>query len=170
MDNVCHSLAGAVLAECGFAQRTRWATTTMVIGANLPDIDVVSLFFGDLTGLEFRRGWTHGVLAMVVLPLALIGAILLRERFAGNRATAPPLNARVLLAAAVLSVWSHPVLDWLNTYGVRLLMPFSEQWFYGDTLFIIDLVLLALFGTGWWLSRLSRRRGEPRATRPARLA
>ena len=33
---------------------------------------------------------------------------------------------------------SHPALDWLNTYGVRFLMPFDGAWFYGDALFIID--------------------------------
>ncbi len=174
MDNLCHSLAGAALAECGFAARTRYATSTLVIGANLPDVDVISLLFGDLAGLEFRRGWTHGLLAMAVLPLLLLGAVLLRERWRSRRGREsdppPALNVRVLLVGGAIAVWSHPVLDWLNTYGVRFLMPFSERWFYGDTLFIVDLVLLALFGTGWWLSRASRRRGEPHSSRPARAA
>ena len=35
-------------------------------------------------------------------------------------------------------VLGHPLLDWLNTYGVRFLMPFDGTWFYGDALFIID--------------------------------
>ena len=33
---------------------------------------------------------------------------------------------------------SHPLLDWLNTYGMRFLMPFDDRWFYGDALFIMD--------------------------------
>ena len=42
---------------------------------------------------------------------------------------------------------THPVLDWLNNYGIRLLMPFSPRWFYGDAVFIIDPWLwLALGG------------------------
>ena len=32
----------------------------------------------------------------------------------------------------------QPLLDWLNTYGVRFLMPFDGTWFYGEALFIID--------------------------------
>jgi len=32
----------------------------------------------------------------------------------------------------------HPTLDWLNTYGMRWLMPFSGRWFYGDAVFIVD--------------------------------
>ena len=43
-----------------------------------------------------------------------------------------------LLVLSLLSVVSHAGLDWLNSYGVRLLMPFEGRWFYGDSLFIID--------------------------------
>jgi inner membrane protein len=39
---------------------------------------------------------------------------------------------------AALAVLSHPALDWLNSYGIRLLMPFSGRWFYGDAAFIVD--------------------------------
>ena len=35
----------------------------------------------------------------------------------------------------------QPLLDWLNTYGVRFLMPFDGTWFYGDALFIIDFII-----------------------------
>src|SRR5205807_1536679 len=54
------------------------------------------------------------------------------------RGARPPLRPGSLLALAALGIWTHPVLDLLNTYGVRLLMPFSDHWFYGDTLFILD--------------------------------
>jgi inner membrane protein len=56
------------------------------------------------------------------------------------------------------------LLDYLNTYGVRLLTPIDWRWFYGDSVFIIDLWLWLIFGIGIWLSR---RRA---ATRPARWA
>ena len=39
------------------------------------------------------------------------------------------------------------MLDWLNTYGVRLLMPFDGRWFYGDALFIVDPWVWLLLGT-----------------------
>jgi inner membrane protein len=42
------------------------------------------------------------------------------------------------LGLAYIGVLSHPFLDWLNTYGVRVLMPFDGRWLYGDTLFILD--------------------------------
>ena len=48
------------------------------------------------------------------------------------------MSAGQLLLLSFLAVLSHPILDTLNTYGVRWLMPFSGEWFYGDILFIID--------------------------------
>lgn len=172
MDNVCHSLAGAVLAECGFARRSRFATAAMVLAANIPDLDVAYIFGGELSGLESRRGWTHSLPALALWPFVVVGCVLTWQRFVKLQppASAPPVVLRALLLGSAIAVVSHPFLDWMNEYGVRVLMPWSERWFYGDTLFIVDLVLLLLFGTGWWLARLRRRLGEPRSVWPARSA
>jgi inner membrane protein len=169
VDNVCHSLAGAVLAECGFAKRSRFATVAMVIAANIPDVDVGYIFLNQLTGLESRRGWTHSVPALALWPFVVVGLVLLWQRFRKRQppASAPPLNLALLLIGCAIAVLSHPFLDWMNEYGVRVLIPWSGRWFYGDTLFIVDLVLLLLFGGGWWLAR--RRRGHDR-TRSAYVA
>lgn len=139
MDPIAHTLFGAALAEAGLKKLSRYATATLVIAANLPDIDAVVHLGGADTALLLRRGWTHGVLALVLLPLLLTGIIWGWHRWRGrHRLGAPPFNAVAIGALAYIGVGSHLFLDWLNTYGVRLLMPFSESWFYGDTLFIID--------------------------------
>jgi inner membrane protein len=52
--------------------------------------------------------------------------------------TAAPARAGPLLAVSALALFTHPVLDWLNNYGIRWLMPFDRTWFYGDALFVID--------------------------------
>jgi inner membrane protein len=124
--------------------------------------------------LAFRRGWTHGILALAVLPFLLTGGMLFFDR-AVRRASRPSLPSGVLprqvLILAFLSILSHPILDTLNTYGVRWLMPFSGRWFYGDTLFIVDPWMWLAMGAGVALSR--RRRGiREHATaggRPARI-
>jgi inner membrane protein len=139
MDNLAHTLAGLAFAEAGLRRKTAFGATTLAIAANLPDIDVLIYTVGDgIDALAFRRGWTHGVLAMLVLPLALAGLVFLWSRVREPRPGAPPMNWRWLVALCAIGVWSHPLLDLFNTYGVRLLMPFSNRWFYGDTLFIID--------------------------------
>lgn len=155
MDNLAHTLAGIAIADAGLKRKTAFATTTLAIAANLPDIDVLIYLVGDgVDALAFRRGWTHGVLAMIVLPLVLTGLVLAWSRLRAPRSTAPPLDARWLLILSAIGVWSHPLLDLLNTYGVRLLMPFSGRWFYGDALFIIDVwmwsaLLLGIIVARW---------------------
>ena len=167
IDPVCHTLVGAGLARSGLARRTAWGTITLLIGANLPDVDVLAYWWGPGADLAFRRGWTHGVLALALWPFLLTGAMLLLDRAIRRlrRASLPSgvLPGQVILLSCV-SIWSHPALDTLNTYGVRWLMPFSGRWFYGDTLFIVDPWVWLALGLGVALSRLRA------STRPARVA
>ena len=171
VDNLAHSLAGLALGEAGLKRRTALGSATLLIGANLPDVDAFYYLFGSSVGaLEFRRGWTHGVLALVVLPFVLTAIMLAWDRYvrrrSGTRAAAAkqPVDARWILVLAVVGVASHPLLDLLNTYGVRLLMPFSGRWFYGDALFIIDVWLWLALLAGIVVSR------RLRSARPARAA
>ena len=138
----------------------------MLIGANFPDIDVVSIAFGN--SLAFRRGWTHGLLALVVLPFVLTGMMVVWDRW--RRKGEQPAIPTQLLLLATISIWTHPTLDWMNSYGMRWLMPFDGTWFYGDSLFIVDPWLLATLGAGVWLSRRRERHQHPRPWTPARLA
>jgi inner membrane protein len=167
IDPVCHTLVGAGLARSGLARRTAFATSTLLIGANLPDVDVLAYLWGPGADLAFRRGWTHGVLALALWPLALSGAMLLLDRALRrlSRASLPSgVRPGQLLLLSCISIWSHSALDTLNTYGVRWLMPFSGRWFYGDTLFIVDPWVWLALGLGVLLSRLRM------STRPTRLA
>src|SRR5687767_2156807 len=119
MDNVCHTLVGAALAETGLKHRTRYGAAALMIAANIPDVDVL-VFATDTPSMSFRRGWTHGLLAQALLPLALAGAFLLWDRWrAGSRKPAaesrkPEAGSRQararflwLLALSYLGVYSH---------------------------------------------------------------
>jgi inner membrane protein len=156
MDPIAHTLLGAALADSGLKSRSRYATATLLIGANLPDIDVASGLWGSDVELYVRRGWTHGILSLVVLPLLFTAAVALWHRWRSSKpadARAPPFRLRAILALAFLAIWSHVLLDWLNTYGVRLLMPFDSRWFYGDTLFIVDPWFWLLAAAGVVMAR-----------------
>jgi inner membrane protein len=169
MDPLCHSLVGASLAQTGLGKRTALATATLVIGANLPDVDVLAYFWGADTALGFRRGWTHGVLALALWPFILTGIMMAWDRFFRRQGSEPARPAALLLLSTI-AVLTHPFLDWLNTYGMRWLMPFRDVWSYGDVLFIMDPWIWLALGTGWlWSRRLSRRQRHG-AERPARTA
>ncbi len=129
----------------------------LLVGANLPDIDVLSYAWGEVAALEFRRGLTHGPLGLAFLPLLLTAALWTyhRIRFRGKPSSPPPLWGR-LLSLSYLAILTHPVLDWCNTYGVRWLMPFSQRWWYGDALFIVDPWVWAILSAGIFLSYAKR--------------
>ena len=159
MDNVCHTLVGLAAARAGLNAKTRFATAALAISANLPDIDVLAFATG-VPPVALRRGWTHGVVAQIVLPVAL--ALVMH---AWSRRKGPPANLPWLIGLSLIGVYSHVLLDYLNTYGVRLLTPVSHDWFYGDAVFIVDPWLWLALGAGV----LFARRGE-RAPARAGLA
>ncbi len=172
MDNLCHTLVGLAIGEAGLKRRTPLATATLVIGANLPDVDALAYAWGPVAALGFRRGWTHGVLALAVWPFALAGLMLAWDRLVRRRRRphAPPVAGGVTLLLAAIALLTHPVLDFLNSYGMRWLMPFNSRWFYGDTLFIVDPYLWGILLAGVLLARRARHRGAAAWWRPARIA
>ncbi len=163
MDNLTHSLAGAILGQMGLKRKTALAMPTLIIAANIPDIDAAATLLGGVEHLAIRRGLTHGPIALLVLPvllwLAMLGYARWRKREGVQR--------RWLLALAYFGTLSHPALDWLNSYGIRFLEPFSSQWFAGDTIFIIDVWIWSALAWSVWLSRRRERAGHGDWTRPA---
>jgi inner membrane protein len=165
VDNLCHTLAGAALGEAGLKRRTRFGAATLMIASNLPDLDVLVLAT-PVPAVAFRRGWTHGLVADALLPIALTAIMMAVGRARPPRVGSPPVRAGWLLLLSYAGVLSHVALDLLNPYGLRLLAPFDWRWFYVDALYIIDPWLWLVLGAGVWLAR---RRGAPRAAGAALL-
>ena len=164
MDNLCHTLTGAALGEAGLKWSTRFGNPVLMVAANLPDLDAL-VFVTGTPSVAFRRGWTHGVLAQALLPILLTVAVLAIDRWRPPpHAGALRARAAPLLVLSYAGVISHVLLDCLNNYGVRLLMPFSNRWFYGDAVFIVDPWLWLALGAG---VLLARRLGRPRAAAAA---
>ena len=174
MDNITHSLVGALIGQAGLKKKTGLAMPALIIGANLPDVDAACFFWLDgVEHLAFRRGITHGPPALVLLPLILAGLLYGIDRWQASRGKRPesrlPVSFKWLFLLSFIGCLTHPALDWLNVYGIRLLEPFSSRWFYGDVLFIIDIWLWVLMGFATWFSlRRERRAGEWK--QPARIA
>jgi inner membrane protein len=170
MDPICHTMVGAALASTGLERKTRFGCATLILGANLPDVDVFSYAWGETAALGFRRGITHGVPALIVLPLLLAGAMLLVGRLSQRRrgSAAAAVDFKWLLILSAISVVSHPILDFLNVYGVRWLMPFDDTWFYGDILYIADPWMWAILAVALIAAFWRRNRTAPRVfVRPA---
>jgi inner membrane protein len=126
MDNITHSLAGLMMARASGR-----STAMMVVAANLPDIDTVSWAGGTLTYIEYHRGIAHSLIAAPVWALILI--LLFRSR------------SWLSYAACLIGVLSHLLLDWTNTYGIRMLLPFSGHWLHLDMTDVVDPWILLAF-------------------------
>lgn len=143
MDNLTHSLTGLALARAGLNRLSPRATLLLIISANAPDADIVSIASGQLRHLEIHRGYTHSLLGlpfMAALSVLVVAAIY-RQRL-------PWMRAWLL---CLIGVASHLLLDWTNAYGVRLMLPFSSTWFHSDLNSLTDLwiLIVLLFAAVW---------------------
>ncbi len=148
MDNITHSLLGSALAKTRLGRAGPWAPAALVLAANFPDLENLALAFYDKpTNMIHHRSVTHAVVGLAVqipaLTLLAYGAGRLVRRV---RPTAAAPSFKWLLPGIALAMASHPLLDWLNTYGVRPWLPWNETWVYGDLAFIVDPWVWLLLG------------------------
>jgi inner membrane protein len=149
MDNLTHTAVGLFLSRAGLNRWTPRATAILLVAANIPDVDIASAIGGPLSYLHYHRHWTHSLLAMPLMALAAVALVRVVFR--------TPLRWVGAFAAALIGVASHILLDLTNTYGVRILLPFSSQWFHLDIAGFPDpwtwsILLLGILGP--FLSRL----------------
>jgi inner membrane protein len=170
LDNITHTLAGALLGQMGLKRRSRFAMAACLLGANAPDIDVFAPLAFPVDGIEFHRGPLHGVFAWPLLAAAIVAILWLIDRWRPPPPEAIPFRAGPLFVVAFVAVLTHPFLDWLTTYAIALLAPLNWRWSSGNAIFIIDWVywLLMIAGISW--SAIRWRRGSPHAGRPAQIA
>jgi inner membrane protein len=137
MDPLTHTATGLFLSRAGLKNWTPQATPILLLAANAPDIDIVTSFGGSLNYLHYHRHLTHSLLAspvIAILPVLLVSA-------AGRK----PLRWRGAFFAAWIAVLLHLLLDLTNSYGIRLLLPFSGEWLRLDITSVIDLWIWAVF-------------------------
>src|SRR5207247_4216409 len=117
MENVCHTLAGFALARAGLRNTTPLATTALVVGANLPDVDLAwSSFRSVLVYYHEHRGFTHSIAGFAVLSLAWWILLLVIDRRLPTRRSGDRARPVPLLVAAAIGVASHVLMDAANSY------------------------------------------------------
>jgi inner membrane protein len=162
MDNLTHSLVGLTAAKAGLERLSPGATAVCVLAANSPDVDVAILLVGDRwTYLHHHRGITHAIVGVVtlavVLPLIVHGVDRLWARY---RDQPPKTKLGGLMLASAIVTATHPLLDWTNNYGIRLFLPWSPKWYYGDLVYIIDPYLWLILGGAVFLLSARTKGGK----------
>ena len=146
MDNLTHSLVGWSLGQTGLKNRSRKGLAALILGANMPDIDVF-LGWVPWAPLAIHRGFTHSFAGGVpLMPPLLAGLLWLLDRWQVRRGatfrSGLAMHFGWLMALSYLGTLTHPLLDWQTTYSVQLLSPYSDTWFHTDSLFIIDVWII----------------------------
>jgi inner membrane protein len=140
MDNLTHTLTGALLARAGLGRLSPRGVRIALLAANIPDIDVASLAGGGATYMMYHRWATH---TLIALPIMAMLPVLLVALFC--RTKLPWFRAWLL---SLVCVASHLFLDFTNMYGIRLWLPFSDDWPALDITNVIDLWIWAILLAG----------------------
>ncbi|MDR0868613.1 MAG: metal-dependent hydrolase [Planctomycetota bacterium] len=129
MDTITHGLLGATLGAAltpVAAARRKMALTCAVV-AVLPDAD---LFFRSLIR---HRAETHSFFYLALAAPLL--ALLAKKLWWAND---PKIGYRRLLVVVAAALFSHPLLDLLNSFGTRLFLPFSDRLDAIDAIAVVD--------------------------------
>jgi inner membrane protein len=155
VDNLTHSLAGAAVAELAVQLRAMrkpaedapalrgalWLTS--MVASNAPDLDILlsPTIRSPLGYMLHHRGHTHTVLLAPVLGALSVGIGWLWAR---RRGGIPRSAFPLFLVLATAMVLLHVAMDFGNSYGVHPFWPFESRWHYGDSIFIVEPLLLAV--------------------------
>ena len=155
MDPVTHGLAGALIAEAGFAQKLGNRARFILAGAAMfPDIDIVYRFESLPAYIANHRALTHsfvGLIASGVLIGSVMGKLDEERRYIA------------WIAACWVALFSHQILDLITSYGTVVLYPFSRTRFYFDWVFILDFFLTGLLLASLVATRLKPSQSVKRA-------
>lgn len=148
MDNVTHSLVGLVIGEAAYEIRKynerpdnkilrKFFLVSSMVANNFPDIDIFySGMVGQLGYLLHHRGHTHTLLAALPTAGLLFAFFFYFAKL--RKHVFEKEDWKWIGALCFLGPITHLWMDSLNSYGVHPFWPFSNKWFYGDTLFIVE--------------------------------
>ncbi len=137
MDPFTHALASYTLKRAAFPRVPRFTTTAMLVAGTIPDLDLLSEYFGPSAFLTFYRTYCHSLLAALLFSLLVTLPFLLRRRGPTEIPTSPLL------------------MDVCQSAGVELLWPISARRFALDWVAHLDLWILGILLAGILLPTLS---------------
>ena len=131
MDPVTHTLSGIVFGKT--FTRDKALFTILIVTSLLPDLDMILLIHSKESFLNYHRGITHGILALLILPL--IFALIFKKKHSFFKVYAISFTGYAL----------HIFLDLTNQYGTKILSPFYWTSYDLSLTFIVDPYVLLPF-------------------------
>ncbi len=154
MDNITHTLIGALVGEAAATRREPRETQsdlqgrtllvwTGALGSNLPDFDLLytTLAHTKVSYLLQHRGYTHTIVGALMAGLLLLAGSRVFARWRKWNVSAG--DRRRIVSICFFVPLLHIGMDFTNNYGVHPFWPWYNGWFYGDSVFIIEPLLWA---------------------------
>lgn len=137
MDPVTHGVIGLAISAFSGSPVTLSNPVSLgcAIGAMAPDIDIIGKMWGDYVYLKHHRGITHSIPVLVGLAAIITGGL------SFFYADLPGLQVFFWTFVGCLS---HTLFDILNSYGAKLLMPFTKKKSKIGILMLYDPVITVL--------------------------
>jgi inner membrane protein len=156
MDPLTHIVVSIAASRAGLNKISRLATPMLIVSGVAADLDWLAALFGPRAFLEGHRTIAHSLLgtAAIAIVIALVFA------FATRKNSSSPLNFPRALTICSIGASLHVLLDLANSYGVKVLWPFSQKWFAWDLLRQFDLIILLILIAGIILPMLFRLVGD----------
>ena len=137
MDSLTQIVLGAAVGEAVLGRKVgNKALLWGGIAGTIPDLDVVYIALtggGAIEEIVIHRGFSHSI-TFALLMSPLLGWIV--HWLYRNRSEATFGQWANLI---FWSVFTHPLLDSLTTYGTQLFLPFSDHRVSIATVFVVDL-------------------------------
>ena len=161
MDSLTQIVLGAAVGEATLGRKVgNKALLWGAIAGTIPDIDVVyiKLIGGNaIDEIVLHRGFSHSILfAFLMAPiLGWLVKWLYRKK--------PEADFKGWTKLFFWSIFTHPLLDSLTTYGTQLFLPFSDHRVSIASVFVVDLFytlpfLLSVIGVSLLARTSSKRR------------
>ena len=162
MEPVTHALTSIALGRAGLNKVTRIATPMLVVSGTIADVDWVTRLGSARTFLHGHRTATHSLFGTAVIIASVSAAFWLIGR------KYPRLAVEILPALLICAAGAgvHLLLDLLDSYGVKLLWPFSQAWYGLDLTASVDAWIIFFLLCGLLLPELFRLILEEIGSRP----
>lgn len=135
MDLVTQVVLGAAVGEVVLGKKVgNKAILWGAIGGLIPDLDVlITPFYNDVDGLFVHRGFSHSIIFSFLLAplLGWLAYFIHRKKIEASKTD----WMKLIFWAA----FTHPILDYMTTYGTAAFWPFSDYRVELSNVGIVDL-------------------------------
>ncbi|MFC1856117.1 metal-dependent hydrolase [Thermodesulfobacteriota bacterium] len=135
MDPITHYLTAKLTRRTLIKDDEKRLIAIFIISSLFPDIDYLIRLSSVTDYLKYHRGITHSFVGILLLSAFLSAIFYLFDKKEFTKK----------FAISYISMFIHIMMDWTNSYGTRLLLPFSDVRAALDAVFILDIYLWGFF-------------------------